>query len=401
MLRFAGAVADRKNLDEFENLVVLRPVHDSNGVCRFCIGLSLEVVGRYAPRIARSTGRFKNAMIELSSLRSMVRSWVPRPSGRIHPRNAVLPKEQQNSKPSAVSTMLYQALENHFLLHQLSAPCKRALVAAMQKLRVFAGQQLIKHGDPPDEIYILTDGVCSVRDANFGHVDMIHPGSVVGELALIYGTRRTATILTERDCVFYVLPKAQYTSILTRLDASATDLVPPATAFVESPEWVMSIERKLMALIEATYESHTDGAGSEKMHSQTPSVIPAAFAGNHGDMQGVLSALAMRQQLSVLYWLNNPASSLLLLLQNSTTRTFLTAFMHKYGHSKAAMQLDLAIQLDEPNPDLGTIYNGLCNEALDVNTHSATEVNERLRALVSLCPPVPLKFGENLAAMLI
>merc|ERR1719152_677307 len=33
----------RKNGDLFENLLTMRPVHDSNGVYRFCIGVQFEV----------------------------------------------------------------------------------------------------------------------------------------------------------------------------------------------------------------------------------------------------------------------------------------------------------------------------------------------------------------------
>ena len=33
----------RKNGELFENLLTMRPVHDSNGVYRFCIGVQFEV----------------------------------------------------------------------------------------------------------------------------------------------------------------------------------------------------------------------------------------------------------------------------------------------------------------------------------------------------------------------
>ena len=47
----------RKDGDSFVNLLLLRPVFDSNGVYRFCISVNLEIAGHKAPRIPLAAGR--------------------------------------------------------------------------------------------------------------------------------------------------------------------------------------------------------------------------------------------------------------------------------------------------------------------------------------------------------
>ena len=365
----------RKSGEAFGNLVVLRPVHDSNGVYRFCIGMQLEVAGRNAPRLAMSTHRLKVSMAELASFRNVIRSWVPRPVGRVHPRNATgQPFQENDPKPSHVVTRLREVLDGHFLLHVLPSGCKDALVAAMTKASFLPGQHVIKQGNPPNRFYILWEGVCSVRDTGHAHVATLHPGDFVGELSIINGTTRTATIVTERDSVFYVLPKAQYAQILKSLTPEHPHLVPPAAAYVQWRQWPKETEQALLNMVQCTLKEH----GTQSVEMRRTS---APFADNHNNMKEALSALVLRQRLSVLYWMNNPARSLLLLMRNPTAHGAFTHFMLSHGHERAAVRLELLLQLHTADHDAFIILRSLTSNA-DVATLTAGEVDEQLHRLV-------------------
>jgi len=70
------------------------------------------------------------------------------------------------------------------LAHELSAP---------------AGQVLIREGDPPTSFYVIIDGTVHVeRDGRM--VRSLAEGSFVGEIGVVEGGARTATVTCATDC---------------------------------------------------------------------------------------------------------------------------------------------------------------------------------------------------------
>jgi predicted acylesterase/phospholipase RssA/CRP-like cAMP-binding protein len=63
---------------------------------------------------------------------------------------------------------------------------------------------LFNQGDPGDSLYVLLAGMLGVRqrhdDGTETEIDKLAPGAVVGELALLSGQQRTATVYTVNDC---------------------------------------------------------------------------------------------------------------------------------------------------------------------------------------------------------
>jgi hypothetical protein len=59
--------------------------------------------------------------------------------------------------------------------------------------RLEAGQVLVRQGDPGDELFLLLDGLLSV-EVDGTAVAEVAPGAVLGELALLRGGRRQATL---------------------------------------------------------------------------------------------------------------------------------------------------------------------------------------------------------------
>ena len=59
--------------------------------------------------------------------------------------------------------------------------------------RLEAGQVLVRQGDPGNELFLLLDGLLSV-EVDGTAVAEVAPGAVLGELALLRGGRRQATL---------------------------------------------------------------------------------------------------------------------------------------------------------------------------------------------------------------
>jgi CRP-like cAMP-binding protein len=71
--------------------------------------------------------------------------------------------------------------------------------------RLRAGETLVEQGDPSHELYLLFDGVLTVEQDG-RQVAEVGPGAVLGEMALLEGGRRTATLRAVTRCRVAVVP---------------------------------------------------------------------------------------------------------------------------------------------------------------------------------------------------
>jgi hypothetical protein len=72
-------------------------------------------------------------------------------------------------------------------------------------LRLRRGATLVEQGDPGNELYLLFDGVLAV-EIDGRTVAELGPGAVVGEVALLEGGRRTATLRAVTPCRVAAVP---------------------------------------------------------------------------------------------------------------------------------------------------------------------------------------------------
>jgi CRP-like cAMP-binding protein len=77
---------------------------------------------------------------------------------------------------------------------------------------------LTKQGDPGRECFVIADGVADVV-IDGREVATVCSGDCVGELSLLDGGRRTATVTARSPMTIYVLTAAEFRSLL---DASPT-----------------------------------------------------------------------------------------------------------------------------------------------------------------------------------
>ncbi|MHB1100952.1 MAG: cyclic nucleotide-binding domain-containing protein [Burkholderiales bacterium] len=66
-------------------------------------------------------------------------------------------------------------------------------------LQIGAGEPVFKVGDPGDRMYVLMAGEADIVVGNVV-VERAAPGALLGELALVDATPRTATVMAVTDC---------------------------------------------------------------------------------------------------------------------------------------------------------------------------------------------------------
>ena len=95
----------------------------------------------------------------------------------------------------------------------LSKSDLRKVTSLMTPIEIKAGRQLIKEGTPGREAFFILEGTASVR-RGARVIASLGPGDVVGEMALISGTPRTATVTAETAMRVEVLNRREFTSLI-------------------------------------------------------------------------------------------------------------------------------------------------------------------------------------------
>ena len=83
----------------------------------------------------------------------------------------------------------------------------------MTCVKVPAGRALTTEGQPGREFMIITDGQAAVRRGS-RRVATLGPGDFLGEMSLITGTPRSATVTAETDMVLEILNRREFSSLL-------------------------------------------------------------------------------------------------------------------------------------------------------------------------------------------
>jgi CRP-like cAMP-binding protein len=83
----------------------------------------------------------------------------------------------------------------------------------MTCVKVPAGRALTTEGQPGREFMIIADGQAAVRRGS-RRVATLGPGDFLGEMSLITGTPRSATVTAETDMVLEILNRREFSSLL-------------------------------------------------------------------------------------------------------------------------------------------------------------------------------------------
>jgi cAMP-dependent protein kinase regulator len=116
-------------------------------------------------------------------------------------------------KDYATMQALSKAIQSNLLFSHLDDSEKSDIFDAMQPFNYKAGETIIQQGEEGDFFYIIDIGEVEVY-VNNKCVTAISDGGSFGELALIYGTPRAATIKAKAECKLWAIDRKTYRRIL-------------------------------------------------------------------------------------------------------------------------------------------------------------------------------------------
>jgi len=117
---------------------------------------------------------------------------------------------------------------------EIFARCKkrdlRALSKTAEERRYSPGQALCEQGTSGVAMYVLTGGQVRVEqhldDGRTVVMAKLGPGAVVGEMALIDGAARTASVVAETEVQALVLTSWEFQALLHKRPIIALDILP-------------------------------------------------------------------------------------------------------------------------------------------------------------------------------
>jgi cAMP-dependent protein kinase regulator len=119
----------------------------------------------------------------------------------------VVPKDEDTKKA------LEKAISKNVLFSHLDDSEKQDIFDAMAPFRKEAGEVIIQQGDDGDNFYIIDHGEVEIF-VNNTYISTIGEGAGFGELALIYGMPRAATIKAKGAVVLWAIDRDSYRRIL-------------------------------------------------------------------------------------------------------------------------------------------------------------------------------------------
>jgi len=116
-------------------------------------------------------------------------------------------------KDYATTQALSKAIQTNLLFSHLDENERSDIFDAMQPFNYKPEETIIQQGEEGDFFYIIDQGDVEVY-VNNKCVTAISEGGSFGELALIYGTPRAATIKAKTDCKLWAIDRKTYRRIL-------------------------------------------------------------------------------------------------------------------------------------------------------------------------------------------
>lgn len=114
-----------------------------------------------------------------------------------------------------------EALARVPLFSQLSKRSIRQLGDVTEEARFMEGAAVVKAGEPGDAFYVILGGEAKVVSPRGKVVNRLRPGDFFGEISLLDGGERTATVIAETPLTALELRRRDFLRVL-QTDASVT-----------------------------------------------------------------------------------------------------------------------------------------------------------------------------------
>ncbi len=125
----------------------------------------------------------------------------------------------ERAEPAAARPRRAALLRRVALFRAFPAADRIALEERMRERQLRYGETIIREGEPGASLFILAEGaldVTVVRDGAASGIDRMVPGDVFGEMSLLTGQPRSATITAVTDAVVFEVAREDLEPILQR-----------------------------------------------------------------------------------------------------------------------------------------------------------------------------------------
>ncbi len=151
------------------------------------------------------------------------------------------------------------------MFEDLGRTALRDMAGSVEWIRVEKGQTLFRQGDPADALYVVREGTlhATVNDERCGPtlVGEMGPGSLVGEIALLMGGRRSATVAAAEPATLGRLGAAEADALLSRNPEMRRRMLDIVRQRLRRTQWLKilpayfgQIDRDNYGLIESRFE---------------------------------------------------------------------------------------------------------------------------------------------------
>ena len=117
-----------------------------------------------------------------------------------------------------------EVLRKVALFHGCNAAELGKISSLTTEYRATAGEVLTKRGQPGLEAFVIVEGSATATRKG-RKIARLGPGSLFGELALLDGEKRTATVVADGDMVLLVLSRREFSSLLAAAPSVATKII--------------------------------------------------------------------------------------------------------------------------------------------------------------------------------
>lgn len=109
------------------------------------------------------------------------------------------------------------------MLHSLSPSEMQAIIPLLKPLQVEPGTVLCQEGAPGDAMFLIVEGDAEILKGP-QKMTVLGPGEMFGEMALLTGEDRSATVIARTPMELYELDKVDFDAMLTRSPQLASGL---------------------------------------------------------------------------------------------------------------------------------------------------------------------------------
>ncbi len=172
-------------------------------------------------------------------------------------------KEERDEQESLAVSELLQQID---LFVTLQDEEKELLASQLEQRRVRAGQRIVEQGAEGQSLYVIAEGLLEVRvmfenDGVEHKVAQVGPGDFFGEMSLLTGAPRSASVITLTDVIVYKIEKVHIEPILKARPLIAESLVELLSARQEATQALANTP----ATIGATGDSGTHGYAEQML----------------------------------------------------------------------------------------------------------------------------------------